>query len=446
MQNIIIELAQYIIILCMALYTYHSFSYFTKKTDASRRRVAARLNFCLFFVHFLANLVAWLITGNEVLILLYGGQVVYFIVTIFFYQLAYPNSSNILVSHMCMLLNIGLIMITRLSFYLAVKQFLIVAAGTLAAAVIPLIMKKCKLLRKMAWVYGGVGVLLLLIVALTAKTTNGAKLFLFIGPFSFQPSEFVKIIYVFFLSAMLEHKSDFKQVVKAGIMAAAHILILVFSKDLGGALIFAIVFVVMVYVATGKTVYLFGGLLGGSFAAYLAWYLFDHVKTRVTAWIDPWSVIDGKGYQISQSLFAIGTGSWFGSGLYEGSPGQIPVVEQDFIFSAIAEELGGITAVCIILICLGSLLLFLNIALEANGRFYCFMALGLAAVYGTQVFLTIGGALKFIPSTGVTLPLISYGGSSVLSTLVMFAIVQGLYILRRDEGGVNEKNTKRKRD
>ena len=117
-----------------------------------------------------------------------------------------------------------------------------------------------------------------------------------------------------------------------------------------------------------------------------------------------------------------------GLGRYKGSPGQSPVVEQDFIFSAIAEELGGISAICVILICLGCLLLFLNISLQSESMFYRYLAYGLAVMYGIQVFLTIGGAIKLIPSTGVTLPLVSSGGSSAISTLCMFAVIQGLYI------------------
>lgn len=422
----------------MTVYTYQSFSYFGKKIEEKRRRVVIRQNVCLFSIHFLAYMTGFLITGNENLVLLYGAQVVYFILTITFFQIAYPEASRMLMSHMCMLLAIGFFMLTRLQFGLAVKQFIIVVAGTICVSFIPFIMQKMKILRNMAWVYGVVGIVLLAIVLATAPSTNGAKLFLSLGPISFQPSEFVKIIFVFFVAAVFEKGTGFWQVLKTAIVAACHVLLLVFSKDLGGALIFALIYILMVYVATKKSFYLFGGLLVGSGAACIAYRLFDHVKTRVTAWIDPWSVIDTKGYQIAQSLFAIGTGGWLGLGLYQGSPGQIPIVEQDFIFSAIAEELGGIVGICVILICLGCLLLFLNIALQSKSNFYRLMALGLACTYGIQVFLTIGGALKFIPSTGVTLPLISYGGSSMLSTLAVFAIVQGLYTLKGEKNRSEE--------
>lgn len=431
MQNIIIGIAKYVMIFCMTVYTYQSFSYFGKKTDELKRKVALKQNTCLLCMHFFGYLAGYLNTGMDGMILLYGAQVIYFICVIFLFQTIYPDSNRMLVSHMCMLLNIGFIMLVRLSFKLALKQFVIVTAGTVLVSFIPYIMKRMKSLRKMAWMYGIVGILLLLVVYATAEKTNGAKLFLNLGPLSFQPSEFVKIVYVFFIAAMFEHSSSLKQVMKTSLMAGIHVLLLVASRDLGGALIFALVYVFMLYGATGKSLYLFGGLLAGSGASYVAYQLFDHVKVRVTAWIDPWPVIEGKGYQIAQSLFAIGTGGWLGMGLYEGSPGQIPVVEQDFIFSAIAEEMGGVVALCVILICLGILLLFFNIAMRNKNLFYRYMALGLAATYGIQVFLTIGGALKLIPSTGVTLPLISSGGSSVLSTLAVFAIIQGLYMAER---------------
>lgn len=129
-------------------------------------------------------------------------------------------------------------------------------------------------------------------------------------------------------------------------------------------------------------------------------------------------------------------------GLYQGMPNKIPVVEQDFVFSAISEEMGGIFALCLIMVCVSCFLMFLNVAMQMKDQFYKLVALGLGTVYGFQVFLTIGGVTKFIPSTGVTLPLVSYGGSSLLSTMIVFAIVQGLYILRQDEGDSNGKKNR----
>lgn len=129
-------------------------------------------------------------------------------------------------------------------------------------------------------------------------------------------------------------------------------------------------------------------------------------------------------------------------GLYKGVPNTIPVVEQDFVFSAIAEELGGIFALCLILICVSCFLMFFNIAMQMKDVYYKYVALGLGTVYGFQVFLTLGGVTKFIPSTGVTLPFVSYGGSSLLSTFIIFAIIQGLYLKKEDEGEIHEKRDK----
>ena len=175
----------------------------------------------------------------------------------------------------------------------------------------------------------------------------------------------------------------------------------------------------------------------------VAYHLFGHVRTRVLAWKDPFAAYDNGGYQVAQSLFAIGTGGWLGMGLCQCQPDTIPVAAEDFIFSAIAEELGIIFALCVTLICLSCYVMFLNIAMQLRNQFYKLVALGLGTCYIFQVFLTIGGVTKFIPSTGVTLPLVSYGGSSLLSTLIMFAIIQGLYILREDE---EEKIERKKRE
>lgn len=120
-------------------------------------------------------------------------------------------------------------------------------------------------------------------------------------------------------------------------------------------------------------------------------------------------------------------------GLYQGMPDKIPIVEEDFVFAAISEELGGIFAICLIMVCASCYLMFLNIAMQMHDQFYKLLALGLGTVYGFQVFLTVGGVTKFIPSTGVTLPLVSYGGSSLLGTFIIFAVIQGLYILREEK-------------
>ena len=331
---------------------------------------------------------------------------------------------------------------TRISYDKALKQYLVAAISAAVTLIIPYLVSRVRFVRNLTWVYAGIGIVGLLVVAVLGSTSYGAKLSISIGGFSLQPSEFIKILFVFFVASMLYRVTDLKQVCITTAVAAVHVLILVLSKDLGGALIFFMTYLVMLYVATKKVAYFAGGLLAGSVASVIAYRLFSHVRVRVLAWKDPLSVIDDEGYQICQSLFAIGTGGWFGMGLYQGTPNKIPVVEQDFIFSAISEEMGGIFALCLILVCISCFLMFLNVAMQMRDMFYKLVALGLGTVYAFQVFLTIGGVTKFIPSTGVTLPLVSYGGSSLLSTMIVFSIIQGLYILRQEEGERREKEAR----
>ena len=250
--------------------------------------------------------------------------------------------------------------------------------------------------------------------------------------------EFVKIIFVFFLASILAESSEFQNIVKTTMIAALYVGVLVLEKDLGGATIFFVTYAVMIYVASGKLIYLillFGG--GGGFAtvAYIMFKnsLFSHVSTRILAWSDPWSYINNEGYQVAQSLFAIGTGGYLGSGLMEGSPNLIPVASSDFIFSAIGEEYGVIFAIALILMCLSCFVTFMNAAMKCKRRFFKYLVCGFAVCYIFQVFLNIGGAVKFIPSTGVTLPLVSYGLSSMLSTIIIFSLVQTVFIIENKE-------------
>ena len=169
-------------------------------------------------------------------------------------------------------------------------------------------------------------------------------------------------------------------------IAAAHVLILVLSTDLGAALIFFVVYLVMLFVATRQWLYAIAGLGAGAAAAVVGYHLFSHIQVRVEAWQDPIGTYSGSGYQVAQSLFAIGTGSWFGTGLFKGQPDTIPVSETDFIFSAITEEMGVIYALCLILICVSCYVMFLNIAMELRNNFYKLIALGLGTCYIFQGF------------------------------------------------------------
>lgn len=444
MTNLIVEISKYLMIFFFALYTYECFAVFRHKVNAEKQsRIFNRQTVLMYLIHLDAFLVIYAVTDDGKMIGFYFAQVVLLTVILGAYRLFYQNASRLVLNNMCMLLTTGFIILTRLSVPKAWRQYLIAFGAAVLTFCIPVLVRRVKFLRKLTWCYAAAGVIGLLVVTVLGATSYGAKISISVAGFSVQPSEFIKILFVLYVAGMLYQNTEFKQVCLTTAVAAAHVLILVASKDLGGALIFFITYLVMLYVATRKVFYFAGGLLCGCIAAVVSYMMFAHVRVRVIAWQDPLSVIDKEGYQISQSLFAIGTGGWFGTGLYQGMPNKIPVVEQDFVFSAISEEMGGIFALCLLMVCISCFLMFLNVAMQMKDQFYKLIALGLGTVYGFQVFLTIGGVTKFIPSTGVTLPLVSYGGSSLLATMIVFGIIQGLYILRQDEGEPHGKADKK---
>ncbi|MBR1391304.1 MAG: FtsW/RodA/SpoVE family cell cycle protein [Lachnospiraceae bacterium] len=445
MVHLIVEITKYLMILLCAIYTYQCFAVFRKQDEDRQRKRFRKQSRILYLIHFMAYLVLYLVARDEKLVFLYFAQIILFVIIQNSYRLFYPKASRLVSNNMCMLLMVGFVILARIDIDKATKQFIIAAGSAALCLIIPVMIRRMKFFRRLTWLYAVIGVAGLAVVWLAGSTSYGAKISLNIAGISIQPSEFIKILFVFYVAAMFHVSTSFSQVLITSAVAAVHVLILVFSRDLGGALIFFMAYLVMLYVATKKAGYLVAGLAAGSVASVVAYQLFSHVQKRVLAWRAPLSVIDDEGYQICQSLFAIGTGGFFGMGLYQGMPKKIPKVMQDFIFSAIAEEMGLIFALCLILICVSCLLMFFNIAMQLKDSFYKLVALGLGTIYGVQVFLTIGGVTKFIPSTGVTLPLVSYGGSSVLSTLITFGIIQGLYILREDEGDARYDREKGKR-
>lgn len=433
MELYVSEFSKYVIALLIALYTFESFMVFRFKDEKRRGAGYTRQSILMFALHFSCFIVICFETGDIMYLFFYAFQQIALYAAAMLYRLLYPASNRLLVNNMCMLLSIGFIILTRLSYNMAVKQFIIAAGSLVVALIIPFFVHKFKFLKNLQWIYALVGIAALSVVLILGQTTYGSKLSYSIAGITFQPSEFVKILFVFFVASALYRSNSFFEVFTTAVVAGVHVIVLVCSRDLGSALIFFVVYVLMVYIATGKFRYIILGILGGSGAAYVAFSVFRHVQVRVQAWKDPWSVIDSAGYQITQSLFAISSGGWFGLGLYKGTPDSIPFVEADFVFSAIAEELGIIFAVCLILICLSSFIMMMNISAHLTDKFYQLTAFGLGITYIFQIFLTIGGGTKFIPLTGVTLPLVSYGGSSILTTLILFSVTEGLYIIQEDE-------------
>lgn len=445
MEIYITELSKYLITLFMALYTLECFLVFRFQEEEDRSGCYICQNLLMFLVHFSCFLVICFETGNIEYLFFYVLQQILLFATVMLFRMVYPKGNRLIVNNMCLLLSIGFVILTRLSFEKAIKQFFIVTVSIVAGMLIPYFIHKLKFLKSLTWVYAATGIVALGVVLILGAVTYGSKISYSIAGVTFQPSEFVKIVFVFFLASALYESHDLPRVILTAALAGIHVLILVASRDLGSALIFFIVYVMMVFIATARWIYLLLGCAGGCGAAVLAYQFFSHVQVRVQAWKDPFSCIDDAGYQITQSLFAISSGGWFGLGLFRGTPTSIPFVEADFVFSAVAEELGILFSMCMILVCISCFIMFMDISVRLQDRFYRLIAFGLGVTYIFQVFLTVGGGTKFIPMTGVTLPFISYGGSSVLTTLVMFFIIEGLFIIRQEEGAKRVKRKKRKR-
>lgn len=427
LHSVLVELSKYTIIILFAVYTWHCFTAFLGNNSDKKEKIYNSQKRIMYIIHFICSLVLFLNSLDYKIIIYYFVQLAFLIAVGRVYPYVYEGMSKITLSNMLMLLTIGFIMLERLGDGYILKQMIFAAAICFVSLFIPFLIEKFNYFDKFGWIYAIIGIALLALVFVIGQEKYGARNWIIVGKFAMQPSEFVKIVFVFFAAALLAKSVAFSNVVKVSIFAAVHVIILVAERDLGAALIFYITYIVILFVASSNIVYLFAGFGAGAVAAVGAYQLFTHVQTRVIAWSNPWSYIDTAGYQVAHSLFAIGTGGWFGMGLGEGMPGAVPVVESDFIFSAICEEFGAFFGLCLIFVEISCFIMFVNISLKMEIKFYKLTALGLAIEYIFQVFLTIGGVIKFIPSTGVTLPLVSYGGSSVISTVILFSIIQGMY-------------------
>ena len=309
MVNIIVELSKYLIIILIIMYTYLCFTIFGYHDMQKKQDMLRRQNILMFLFHLIAFLVLYLEMDDIRIARLYLAQVVLFGATILLYTKVYPRVSRLVVNNMCMLLCVGLVMLTRLDYGTAMRQFVFAAAGIALSLVVPVIIRKVKGLAKLRKLYAIAGMAFLAVVAVLGQVSYGAKLGFSIGGISIQPSELVKIIFVFYVAASLKESVQFKNVVITTMIAALHVLILVISTDLGAALIIFVVYLVMLYVATRQPLYMLAGVGAGACASVAGYYLFAHVRTRVNVWRDPFGTYENGGYQVAQSLFAIGPGA-----------------------------------------------------------------------------------------------------------------------------------------
>jgi len=360
----------------------------------------------------------------ETLLVYFFGMLL-FIISHIVIKFTYPRSDKLIWNSIFFLCGTGLVMLQRLNPELAQKQLVWLFSGFLITFLMPFALNFIKDLSKLKYLYLGLSILMLVLTFFFGETEHGAKNWLTIKMLTFQPSEPIKLLFVLYLAAELaKPKLKLHNILISTIISGLVILFLVFQKDLGSALIFFATYMVVIYISTSSNIILFSGTLLAAIGSFIAYTLFDHIKIRVSSWLNPWADIENGGYQITQSLFAIGTYGLTGSGLNRGMPSSIPVVERDFIFSAICEEFGVLFAICIILIFLTIFYSCIKIALKSRNRYMSVLVSALTCLMCFQTFLIIGGVTKLIPMTGVTLPYISYGGTSIIICFITSGIIQ----------------------
>lgn len=439
----VIELSKYLIAFMMLLYTGLALVCNFSRNKKAVSICCSLQSGVLLVLMFLCFLDMTFVSGKEEYLYLFAFITLFLFFMITIVSIIYDKSDRVLLNNMCLLSGLGLCIVSRLSFTRAFRQYIITLVSFAICLVIPFFVDRFRYFRQLLWAYAGVGIVTLSIVLLNGAKTNGAKISYTIHGFTFQPSEFVKILFLFFLAALLYKYNDLKWIFISAVISGIHVLVLVLSRDLGSALIFFVAYFMILVMSTHNYWYLLTGLGGGAIACIVAYNIFDHVKVRVVAFLDPWTYIDDQAYQITQSLFAISSGGWFGNGLMQGRPWDIPYVDQDLVFSALCEEFGLLFSICVLIICLCCFFRMMVMSARISDKFYQIIVYGIGVMYIFQVFLTVGGGTKFIPLTGVTLPFISYGGSSVMTTYIMFFIVQGIYIKSRNfESSSDEKNKK----
>lgn len=352
-----------------------------------------------------------------------------------------PAADSLFLPIAALLNGIGYVFIARLDRNLAALQASWTAVGITAYVVTLLVVRDIRMLQRYRYTAGLVGVALLILPLLPGigRSINGARIWVSVGPVSFQPGEFAKIAFAVFFAGFLVERRELLSVATfrvgrlntpdpkhfAPVLLAwgASLIVLIFQRDLGSALLFFLLFVIMLWVATGRVSYLVVGMGLFLVGAYLSWMNFAHVQKRVDVWLNPWADAHGSGYQIIQAAYALAWGGTSGVGPGLGIAGRIPYDETDFIFAVIGEELGllGTTAIlCAFLLLAGT---GLRVARESRDPYPSLLAVGLTVLIAFQAFIIMGGVTRLLPLTGVTLPFVSYGGSSLVANYVLLALL-----------------------
>lgn len=344
------------------------------------------------------------------------------------------------------LAGIGLTMILRLKPNLYFLQALWILIGLIIFSFSTFFFRRIEEIAQYKYLCGIIGIGLLLTALVFGVDIGGNKNWVLIGPVRFQPSEFAKIFIVLFLAAYLTERHELLSMAtkRYGIFALPHprfiapllalwslaMLIFVIQRDLGSALLFFGVTIIMAYMASGRLNYIAIGMILFLVGSLVCYKLYSHVQVRVDIWLNPWSDPNGKAFQIVQSLFAFGSGGILGTGLTYGYPDLIPEVHTDFIFAAIGEEMGFLGAAGVLLIYIIVICRSFKIALAAFRPFSALVAAGLATSMALQIFIIVGGVTKFFPLTGITLPFVSYGGSSMVANFALLGLLSAISEMR----------------
>ncbi len=385
----------------------------------------------------LINIIAfWLLhtyVDMENYVVLYTGLALLCISVITYILICFCRMGDIyLFPIVYLLVTLGVVMICRINYDTGMKQVLWYLISIVAFFVTYFCYRYMKFLYKLKWVYYIVGILLFAFTLVFGETVNGARNWISIDKFNIQPSEIIKLFFIFFLACYypFKEKRFFNNRIKERFIvmlcAYSYLGFLVLQREWGIMLLFFSTYMVMEYVFERDFKILIGNVLLACIGCYLGYIALNHIQVRVHTWLNPWADISGSGYQITQSLFAIASGGFFGTGLGQGHPEYIPEVHSDFIFSAICEELGMFGGVAIILLFFIFTYRGIKIALKLPDGFDKCVATGITVMFGIQTFIIIGGVIKMIPLTGITLPFISYGGSSLLSSFMSLGILQAI--------------------
>jgi len=322
---------------------------------------------------------------------------------------------------------LGFIMLQRLKPELAFRQVEWFALGNVALIIFEILAKKLIPGKKTSYTLIILSCIFLLLPIVLGREIAGAKNWInLLDAFSIQPSEFVKIILIVVLAERLSKEQGLKNNLPVFGFVAMSIILVIIQRDLGAALLYFSIFIFIYYIATSDWAITLSAIAAAALGSVASYYLFSHVRVRIEAWKNPWADIENKGYQIAQSLIAISSGGLIGLGLGLGSPQVIPASRTDFIFSAICEELGLIVGFCVIGFYLLIAIRGTRIALNANSSYKALLAMGVSVALAIQSFVIIGGVIKMIPLTGVTMPFVSYGGSSMVASMAMIGILESV--------------------